>query len=348
VLDLRQAFSERRNVQKNKMAKYTVLNYAADILKGAAKPLTYQEIWKHGEGTEFQKMLSLKGKTPWNTVGSRLFVDVRDNPVSLFETVGKNPARFWLRARHDDLTKADFKALDEIELTKESKPTPDAKPHERKLHPLVAYFAYANQAFNRGRQIYTKTIYHEKSLKKSPSEWVHPDMVGFYLPLDKWHDSLIDFNKITDKAAIRLYSFEVKWHINRSNYREYFFQAVSNSAWANEGYLVATSIEEDDDLLAELERLSVAFGIGIIEFDLNDFDSSSVLFPARPKSVLDWELMNKLCGQNHEFEGFIDNVRKDYDVKKIHPAEHDEILKDPDLYIESILGIHPKKDDTTL
>jgi hypothetical protein len=35
---------------------------------------------------------------------------------------------------------------------------------------------------------------------------------------------------------------------NRSNVRECFFQAVSNSSWANFGYLVAAEIEGQDTL----------------------------------------------------------------------------------------------------
>jgi len=203
----------------------------------------------------------------------------------------------------------------------------------------LAYFAYTNVGFNRGRQIYTKTIYHEKSSKKALSEWVHPDMVGFYLPLEDWNEKLIEFNKSTDKGAIRLFSFEIKKHVDRNNYREFFFQAVSNSSWANEGYLVASSIQQHEDLLSELERLSVSFGIGIILLDLKDIDSSRVLFPARPRETLDWELMNKLCEQNQDFETFIDNVRKDYEVKTIHKSEFELVLDDPDPYIEKELGL---------
>src|SRR5262249_42218166 len=71
-------------------------------------------------------------------------------------------------------------------------------------------------------------------------------------------------NKSTDKTAIRLFSFELKKQVDRINYREYFFQAVSNSSWAHEGYLVTCAVQQQDDLLSELERLSASFGIGII------------------------------------------------------------------------------------
>lgn len=60
----------------------------------------------------------------------------------------------------------------------------------------------------------------------------------------------------------------MKKTLNFTNLREYYFQAVSNSSWANEGYIVALDIDEDDSFLAELKRLNNAFGIGVIK--LND------------------------------------------------------------------------------
>jgi uncharacterized protein len=61
---------------------------------------------------------------------------------------------------------------------------------------------------------------------------------------------------------------------------------------------VASEILQDDDFLAELERLAASFGIGIVLLDLADIDSSSVLYPARIRGTLDWETINKLCDQN--------------------------------------------------
>ena len=61
------------------------------------------------------------------------------------------------------------------------------------------------------------------------------------------------------------------------NYRESFFQAVSYSSWANEGYLVAAEIIQDDELLSELECLSIAFGIGIIQLDITDIDALNIV-----------------------------------------------------------------------
>ncbi len=60
--------------------KYAALNFTHDILKASTKPLIIQEIWEQGKDTAFVNKLSLNGKTPWNTLGARLFVEVRDKP----------------------------------------------------------------------------------------------------------------------------------------------------------------------------------------------------------------------------------------------------------------------------
>ena len=314
-------------------AKYTFLDFAQDVLRVVPTPLTYQEIWATGQDKGVVSKLSISGKTPWQTLGARLFVDIRDNADTLFMKVGKNPARFWLNARKNELTGDDLKAAAPKSLTASKAPFPF---HERQVHPLVAYFAFTNTSFNRGRQVYSKTILHEKSKHSTPSEWVHPDMVGFYSPIDDRNSKLLELNKATDKTAIRLYSFEVKKQIDRGNYREYFFQAVSNSSWAHEGYLVACDIQQQDDLLAELERLSASFGIGVIFLDLEDIDSSRVLFPAKSRDSLDWETMNKLCEQNSDFETFVDDVQRDYAGKKIHASDYDPVIKDPEIYIKKL------------
>ena len=316
------------------MAEYTFLDLAESVLGQEPAPLTFQEIWERGTELGFVSRLATTGKTPWQTLGSRLFVDARDNPRTKFVKVGKNPARFFLRTRQGELSPEDIRGG--APPAKERERAARVTYAERALHPLLAYFAYSNTSFNRGRQIYTKTIMHEKTRPGAPSEWIHPDMVGVYFPLEDWNKSLIEFNKATGKGALRLYSFEIKKVIDRGNYRESFFQAVSNSSWANEGYLVAAEIQQRDDLLEELERLSNSFGIGLIHLDLEDIDSSLVQYPATHRPYLDWELMNKLCEANDDFEAFIRDVKTDYEGGKIHKSEYDAIVPEPEAYVRKM------------
>lgn len=316
------------------MEKIQFLEFAQKVLEKADTPLTFQTIWQNGVEMGLDAILATSGKTPWQTLGARLFCEVRDNPDSLFTKVGKRPARFFLKSKMNLLSANLLENIDneEVQPVKKDK----TAYTERELHPLLTYFAYTNTQFNNGKAILTKTIFHEKSKKEGLNEWIHPDLVGVYIPIEDWTSEIIELNKISNANAIELLSFEMKKEINRSNYREYFFQAVSNSSWANEGYLVAAKISNDDELMNELERLSAAFGIGLIKIDLDDIDSSCVVFHANKKKELDWETMNKLCEINSDFKKFVQDVKIDFDSKRIHKSEYDEVLKEPEQYIAKI------------
>jgi len=316
---------------------YSFLDLAYDVLKQTAKPLTYQEIWQAGQEKRLTTKVETAGKTPWQTLGARLYVEVRDNDASKFIPVGKRPTRFFLKERQAELPPDAAERFEQEEGKKAEKKNTEF--HERDLHPLLTYFAYANPSFNRGRSIFTKTILHEKSTRSGFNEWVHPDMVGFYLPLDDWRPNVIEFNRLSDNNSLRLFSFEIKKALNKGNYRESYFQAVSNSSWAHEGYLVAADILQDDEFLAEIERLASSFGIGIIHLNPADIDGSRILYPAKVKESLDWETINKLCEQNSDFEKFLQDVKIDFEGKRIHRSEYDEVLKDIVKYIKDRMKI---------
>lgn len=311
------------------------LQFAEKVLQQSEVPLIYQDIWKKGVELGFDKLLKTNGKTPWQTIGAQLFVDVRDNDKSIFFKVGKRPAKFFLKAKESQLTDDIIENIDQDVAVPEKKSK--TAYHERELHPLLSYFAYANSQFNRGKAILTKTIFHEESKKTGLNEWVHPDIVGVYIPIEDWNREIIELNSISNSNAISIYSFELKKSIDRNNYREYFFQAVSNSSWANEGYLVAAKIKDDDELMNELERLSSSFGIGLIHLDIEDIDSSRVVFPAHKKKELDWETMNKLSDLNDKFKRFMQDIKIDFDSKRIHKSEYDEIITDPNEYCEILI-----------
>lgn len=318
------------------MATYTFLDLAIDILEKAEKPLTYHEIWQRGEESGLTKKIDSTGKTPWQTLGARLYVDVRDNDSSKIVKVGNRPARFYLKGRNVPLG-----TIEKIEIAEVQQKEPKTTYSELELHPLLTYFAYTNPTFNRGRSILTKTIFHQKSKKSGYSEWTHPDIVGFHIPLEDWDPDIIAFNRLSDNNLLRMFSFEMKKSLNRANYRESYFQAVSNSSWAHEGYLVAVDISKDDAFRSELERLASSFGVGIIHLDPTDIDSSRILYPARTRDSLDWETMNKLCEQNSDFSTFVKDVKNALTNATIYPSVFDEVKKDIDEYIRKTLKITP-------
>lgn len=182
---------------------------------------------------------------------------------------------------------------------------------ERSLHKLFC-------SFLRTRGIIAKTIYHEKSSNKvdSAQKWIHPDIVGVQFE-DFKNDATLALLKATEpKQSIHIYSYELKKKIETDyQLKQYYFQALSNSSWANYGYLVAFEINEDLD--EEMNRLNNAFGIGIIRMQAND---SKVLYSAREKA-LDYNTIEKLNNLNPDFCEFIKKLSKVMNASKDYTAD---------------------------
>lgn len=155
-------------------------------------------------------------------------------------------------------------------------------------------------------------------------------MVGCYFPLDEWKSEVFEFSSAIGNVSVRLSSFEIKRELNFSSLRESFFQTVSNSSWADEGSFVASEISKDEDFLNELKRLSTSFGIGVIRINIEDPDSTEVLFPAKFKEYLDWDAVNKLA-MNPDFREFLKRVKNDISSKEIRKDLYDKILSKEEL-----------------
>ena len=187
-----------------------------------------------------------------------------------------------------------------VTIEKKQDPEPAKSFDERSLHKLFC-------SYLRTRSIYAKTIFHEKSSSRvdTAQKWVHPDIVGVQFEEFK-NDATLSLLKATEpKETVHLYSYELKKKIE-SDYqlKQYYFQALSNSNWANFGYLVAFDI--NDGLDEEMERLNNAYGIGIIQMQDGNW---TILYPAREKS-LDYNTIEKLNNLNRDFCTFIDKISK--------------------------------------
>jgi hypothetical protein len=134
--------------------------------------------------------------------------------------------------------------------------------------------------------VYSKRIDEKRSSNKrgpNGNRWLYPDLVGMEDLGSDWHQEVKDcVNQYSDKRT-KLWSFEVKLLINRSNVRESFFQAVSNSSWSNFGYLVAGEIE-GQETLKELRspRETGALSISARRSSRRRLDQSIRALPALP------------------------------------------------------------------
>ncbi len=145
---------------------------------------------------------------------------------------------------------------------------------------------------------------------KGGNEWLFPDLVGMEILSKDWDDEIkLCVEQYSDKKT-KLWSFEVKKHLDRGKVRKYFFQAVSNSSWANFGYLVAAHI--DENAKHELQILCSLHGIGFIQLNTEHPKDSQILIYAREKTNIDWNTANRIAETNPDFKDYIKTVREFY------------------------------------
>ena len=307
----------------------TFLELAEEVLKTAKEPLTYREIWEIAISQGLDKKVGSKGKTPTDTLAARIYTDLKEKSDSKFCITSKRPTTFWLKSREDEVKNIIIQASTVTKI-----PAKIVSFHERDLHPLLVKFLFESEEFD----LYCKTIYHENSKKgeKGKDKWNYPDIVGIHFPFDDYKKETLGLLKNLNKQSCKIYSFEIKKSITWSDIKEYYFQAVSNSSWANEGYLVVFENIEAD-IFSELIRLNASFGIGVIQLEIDS--SSKVILPARQRN-LDMQTLDMLVEKNKNFKDFIDDVNKDINANdkfRIAKDRYDKILNDDELekYIEN-------------
>ncbi|NHB55436.1 COG2958 family protein [Helicobacter pylori] len=278
-----------------------------------------KELFEKGEIT---KMFDCGGKTPHQSVSAFIYTALNKGEELPFFKVQEKPVLIALKG-----------AAKEPVLNIEKISVPSVKiAHERDLHPFLTYMAFHNENL----KCYTKTIFHEESSKspKGMDRWLYPDMVGVrFLHAELSNANLIAFSKKFDTLPVKLVSFELKKEISVHNCRECYFQAISNSSWANEGYLVGRHIDTHNPQLMDLlKRLHASFGIGVIDLR-TDEDKSAILLNAKYKEKIDYTVALELSEKNPKFSGFLKSV-VDYDPNHQHryKDEFDEVKKKEELY----------------
>jgi len=164
-----------------------------------------------------------------------------------------------------------------------------------------------------------------KKRKSGINKWLHPDIVGVHFPFESYTENTLKLFDILKVNPYKLYSFELKKELNFSNLRECYFQAVSNSSWAHEGYLVALNLSDGTDLIDEIRRLNNAFGVGVIRLNQEHFMQSEILFSAKERDSLDWDTVNRLVAENPDFRKFLDDLMEDITVGKVK-STYDKIF----------------------
>jgi hypothetical protein len=188
---------------------------------------------------------------------------------------------------------------------------------EHDLYPIL--IDYLKTELN----LYCQRIDEKRSKNSRGSggnQWLHPDIVAMQ-PLDKeWNELIRSCVKQGAGQSVRLWSFEVKKELTGSNARKSFFQAVSNSSWANEGYLVATSIS-DSSVEQELRMLSALHGIGVILLNPENPSESEMMLPAKSRAEVDWQSVNRILVENADFKDYIELVSTYYQTGRVRARD---------------------------
>ncbi|WQT37903.1 hypothetical protein KVE36_00520 [Helicobacter pylori] len=325
------------------------------VLEQAKRPLKPKEIWERACEMGLDKELK-KGKRKIRSSEE----DEKQSIASLRSAIGEHKipkdkkqfyvARkegrayfYWLKSREREFPPQETlnaKEKDDgqsecLDAAKKQETSFD----ESDLHPLLVKFLDKDSNF----KLRCKTIDHRKCLKdkKGKCEWNYPDIVGVYFPhnkyspFDKYDGETLKFLHHTGQKKHKLFSFELKVNLKLTNLKESYFQAVSNSTWANEGYLVVKSIDKKDekDVLDELRRLDQSFGIGVIKLE-SEISNSKILLPAREREI-DIPTLNMLVEQSPvDFKPFMEEINKQIGKGLDTPIEmksFDKVLDDEEI-----------------
>jgi uncharacterized protein len=221
---------------------------------------------------------------------------------SLRTTEGRPRLYYWTeKSETEEISEAEADTTD-----REPTNTQPTRVLERDLYPMLIQFV-ASEFGASAFRIDEGTA----SNKRGPggNKWLYPDIVALEGLASGFNKEVADALRHSGERRARLWSFEVKRLLNRSNVREAYFQAVSNSSWSSFGYLVASEIE-GSDTLKEIQMLYAVHGIGLIEIDMDSPTESVVRIPARERLSIEWSMCSRLANENRDFQTYMKKVRQ--------------------------------------
>lgn len=322
---------------RKKAGTYGVLELAKEVIEKNNKALSASEIWEKATD-EQKKRVRMQTEKPEQNIYSAIYNDIKNHDKSEFVGVGRNPIKWQLKTQNlEDFCEDDGETEEDFDSENSSESDNTSPFKERDLHKLLVSYVGSDSYFS---SCYCKTIYHERSdrKKKGLNRWVHPDIVGVSYPFGKmgsYEKRTLEFMSKLEHTECRLYSFEMKIQIKASDLRNWFFEAVSNSSWAHEGYLVA--LDYEPGIEDEMKMLNESFGIGFIQLSAEDYKKSSRLLPAKRKEQLDWNMINRLLRENPDFREFVNTIEWDMASSTVrNTSDFDEQFKSNDEFLAYI------------
>ncbi len=169
------------------------------VLEVIKEPIKVTEIYHKAkelfEKGEIESMFDYGGNTPDQSVSATIYTALNKGEDLPFLKTQEKPVLIALKS-----------AAKEPVLNAQKSSAPGAPGvkivHERNLHPFLTYMAFLNENL----KCYTKTIFHEGSLKspKGMDRWLYPDMVGVrFLHAELSNENLIAFSKKFDTLPVK-------------------------------------------------------------------------------------------------------------------------------------------------
>ena len=297
-------------LKENNKIKFTAKELAIKIVETYPK-----EFVKKRQNTRFSND---------NDFFSQIAAEIGRNKQTLLKKKGiindkqNRPQLYFYNNDYETETESDSESEQKLDIEETIEKNKIEELSEADLYPILGSFLKSEL------NIYSRRIDEKKSKNNRGPKgniWLHPDIVGIELLDENWNTKVKQSIKGAGGNRVKLYSFEVKKKITQSNLRESFFQAVSNSSWANQGYLVAEELKASDLLFAELKMLSTLHGIGFILLNKENPIESQTLLPAKEKTEPDWVSINRLVTENSDFKEFVTSLKIYYDSSEINKKD---------------------------
>ena len=88
--------------------------------------------------------------------------------------------------------------------------------------------------------------------------------------------------------------------------------------------MVATSIS-DSSVEQELRMLSALHGIGVILLNPQNPSESEMMLPARSRSDVDWQSVNRILVENEDFKDYIELVSTYYQTGRVRARDWNKV-----------------------
>lgn len=166
------------------------------VLEVIKEPIKVTEIYHKAqelfEKGEIENMFDYGGNTPDQSVSAAIYTALNKGEELPFFKAREKPTLIALKdAAKEPVSNAQKSSAPSVKIA-----------HERNLHPFLTYMA----CYNENLKCYTKTIFHEGSLKspKGIDRWLYPDMVGVrFLHAELSNENLIAFSKKFDTLPVK-------------------------------------------------------------------------------------------------------------------------------------------------